>query len=109
MIFLTITHVKTTEDNKYMALGLRRDTDVLHLYVKEIRILTPAEYQRIRAVIPMDRHKTLLDILLITGARYVEIQRLYDNHVWYNENRNLIHLSESAQKKAKRKQLERTI
>lgn len=41
--------------------------------------------------------------------RYAEMLRLYDNHDWYNEKRNIIHLPEEAQKKHKRKQLERTI
>jgi hypothetical protein len=41
--------------------------------------------------------------------RYVEVLRLYDHKEWYNEKRNLIHLPESAQKKQKRRQLERTI
>jgi integrase len=77
--------------------------------VKEIRILTPNEYQKLRTAIPMDRHKTLLDILLITGARYVEVQRLYENKNWYIEKENIIHLPESAQRKHKRAQLERTI
>ena len=109
VIFLTITHEKVTENNKYPAQGLRRDPEALHYYVKEIRILTPAEYNKLRASIQMDRHKTLLDILLITGMRYVEVQRLYDNRSWYIEKENIIHLPEEAQKKHKRTQLERTI
>jgi hypothetical protein len=34
--------------------------------------------------------------------------RLYDHKEWYNEKRNIIHLSE-VQRKHKRRQLERTI
>jgi integrase len=102
--------VKTTENNKYPTLGLRRDPDALHHYLKgEIRVLTPAEYQKLRSAIPKDRHKTLLDILLITGMRYVEVQRLWNNKVWYIEKENIIHLPEEAQRKHKRSQLERTI
>ena len=77
--------------------------------MKEIRILTPAEYNKLRAVIPMDRHKTLLDILLITGMRYIEVQRLWNNKSWYIEKENIIHLPEEAQRKHRRTQLERTI
>jgi integrase len=101
--------VRVSEENKYPVLGLRRDPDSRHHYVKEIRILTPAEYQKLRAVIPMDRHKTLLDILLITGMRYIEVQRLWNNRLWYIEKENIIHLPEEGQKKAKRRQLERAI
>ena len=61
------------------------------------------------ASIPEDRHKTILDIMLITGMRYAEILRLYENKAWYNEKRNIIHLNNEAQLKHKRRQLERTI
>ena len=57
----------------------------------------------------MDRHKTLLEILLITGLRYIEVQRLWNNRLWYIEKENIIHLPEEGQKKAKRRQLERAI
>ncbi|GEM_PF-2896969 len=40
--------------------------------------------------------------------RYAEMLRLYDHKEWYNEKRNIIHLSE-VQRKHKRRQLERTI
>lgn len=106
---LKVEHEKVTEENKYKALGLRKDPEKLHHYVKEIRILTPAEYLKLRSVILMDRHKTLLDVLLITGMRYIEVQRLWNNKAWYIEKENIIHLPEQAQKKTKRKQLERTV
>lgn len=86
-----------------------KDSEALHLYVKDIRILTPQEYNKLRAAIPRDKHKTIFDILLITGMRYAELQRLHDNPTWYNDKANLIHLPESAQMKVKRRQLERTI
>ena len=41
--------------------------------------------------------------------RYIEMLRFYEYKEWYNEKKNLIHLPEVAQKKAKRRQLERTI
>ncbi|WP_338037901.1 hypothetical protein [Methanosarcina horonobensis] len=41
--------------------------------------------------------------------RYAEFLRLYDNPAWYDEKRNIIHLPEEAQKKHKKRQLERTI
>jgi len=83
-----------------------KDSQALHLYVRDIRILTPREYQALRSAIPKDSHKTIFDIFLITGMRYAELLRLYDNPAWYNEKKNLIHLSQEAQKKHKRRQLE---
>jgi integrase len=94
---------------KYPKKTYERDPEVLHLYVKDIRILTPKEYEALKTVILKEAHKTILDILLITGMRYIEVLRLYEHKEWYNEKRNLIHLPESAQKKQKRRQLERTI
>ncbi len=87
----------------------QKDQETLHFYVKDIRILTPSEYLKLKENIPKDQHKTIFDILLITGMRYIEMFRLYENPSWYNEKRNIIHLPEQAQKKHKRRQLERTI
>ena len=95
--------------DKYPTMGYSKDTDALHLYVCDIRILTPVEYEALKSAIPTDRHKTILEILQITGMRYAEFIRLYDNKVWYNERRNIIHLPEEAQLKHKRTQLERNI
>jgi len=97
-------NLKVYPKNKY-----EKDSEALHLYVKDIRILTPREYKALRAAALKNYHRTIFDILLITGMRYVELQRLYDNPSWYNEKNNLIHLPEAAQKKVKRRQLERTI
>ena len=107
---LKIAHTKISESNKYPTLKLKKDPDMLHLYLNgEIRILTPSEYHRLRGAIPKDIHKTVLDVLLITGMRYIEMIRLYENPVWYNERRNIVHLPEEAQLKHKRRQLKRTI
>ncbi len=86
-----------------------KDHEALHFYIKDVRILTTKEYEVLRASIPKDQHKTILDILLITGMRYAEMLRLHSHKEWYNEKRNIIHLPEEAQRKHKRRQLERTI
>lgn len=104
-----IWRVHTMKTTKYPMSRYTKDPEALHLYIKDIRILTPKEYETLKAAIPMDSHKTILDILLITGMRYAEMLRLYDHKEWYNEKRNIIHLPEEAQKKHKRRQLERTI
>ncbi|MEL7664102.1 MAG: tyrosine-type recombinase/integrase [Methanosarcina mazei] len=105
-----ITHEHVNEAVKYPTQGLKRDRDTLHLYTKgEIKILTPEEYHKLRAAIPKDEYKTILDVLIVTGMRYIEVCRLYENKEWYNEKRNIIHLPPEAQKKHKRTQIERTI
>ncbi len=103
-----LTEPKIKAD-KYPKSGYKKDPDVLHLYVKDVRIITPREYEILKAVIPTDQHKTMFDILLITEMRYEEFLRLYEHKEWYNEKRNIIHLPEEAQLKHKRKQVERTI
>lgn len=94
---------------RYIIAGYQKDPEALHLYVNDIRILTPREYETLRSAIPKDQHRTLFDILLITGMRYIEVCRLHAHPQWYNPKRNIIHLPEEAQRKAKRKQQERTI
>ena len=66
--------MKIYPKNKY-----EKASESLHLYVKDIKILIPSEYKALRSEIPKERHKTILDILLITGLRYEELRRLYDN------------------------------
>jgi len=97
------------ETVRYPVSGYSKDTNNLHLYVRNIRILTPSEYKQLREAIPKDRYKTIFDILMITGMRFIELKRLYYHKEWYNEKRNLIHLPEEAQQKHKRTQQERTI
>ena len=99
----------TIKKNKYPKMGYKKDPENLHMYVTDVRILTPAECEALKAAIPTDRHRTMFEILLITGMRYAEFLRLHENKVWYNANRNIIHLPEEAQLKHKRKQQERTI
>ncbi len=106
---------KEIEDNrvhmteKYPVTKLQKDNKSLYLYVNGIRLLTAREYEALRAVIPLDRHKALFDVLLITGMRYIEVQRLYDHPEWFNEQENHIHLPEEAAQKKRKVQLQRTI
>ena len=105
-----MTHIKITEANKYPTQCLKRDPEARHMYTSgEIKILTVEEYHKLRDAIPKPEYKTKLDILLITGMRYEEYLRLYSHPELYLEKRNIIHLTGEAQKKARRKQPERTI
>jgi integrase len=105
-----INHIKVSESNKYPTQQIKRDPAMMHLYSSgEIRILTVDEYHKLEEAIPKDEYKTIFNVLMITGMRYVELQRLYDNPAWYNSKRNIIHIPAEGQRKHKRTQRERTI
>lgn len=72
------------------------------------KVLTVEEYDRLIQVIPESK-KAIFELNCITGMRYVEIQRLYDNPHWYFKDRNQIILPKEAQKKVKQKLTKRTI
>ena len=55
------------------------------------------------------KHQTAFEINVITGLRYVELQRLQNAPKWYNEDRNQIILPPEAQKKVKQKLVKRTV
>lgn len=69
--------------------------------VKSVRVLRPLEYRAIA--------NPRTDILLYTGMRYVEAQRLHDNPEWYKPGLRQIHLPPTAILKEKRRQLDRWI
>lgn len=54
---------------KYPKSAYEKDPEALHFYVKDVRILTPREYETLKAAIPKDQYKTVFDILLITGVK----------------------------------------
>ena len=72
------------------------------------KVLTVEEYDKFIQSMPKKR-KITFEINVITGLRYVELQRLYDNPDWYSELRNQILLPPAAQKKVKQKLVKRTI
>lgn len=73
------------------------------------RILTPTEYDSLTHSMTKLRLKTIFEILMWSGMRYVELQRLHANPEWVLKGRNVIHLPYVAQKKVKRSQVERYI
>lgn len=79
------------------------------IFVTGTRIFGPFEYDKFVTSIEKPYLKTIFDVAFWTGMRYVEIQRLHDNPDWWMRSRKTIHLPEEANKKAKRKQLERYI
>lgn len=84
---------------RYPVNRYEKDNDFLHLYVNDVRVLTPTEYRRLKDAIPKDHHKAIFDILMITGIRHIELMRLYNHKEWYNPKNNIIHLPASAQLK----------
>ena len=72
------------------------------------KVLTVEEYDKFIQAIPESK-KAIFEVNTITGLRYVELQRLYDNPSWYYKERNQIILPKKAQQKVKQKHLKRTI
>jgi len=72
------------------------------------KILTVEEYDRFITAIP-ESMKAIFEINTITGLRYIELQRLYENPQWYYKEINQIILPKEAQKKEKQKLPKRTI
>jgi len=72
------------------------------------KVLNPEEYDKFVLQMPK-RYKTIFELNVITGMRYIEVQRLFDNPKWYSESRNQIILPPEAQKKVKQKLIKRTI
>lgn len=92
---------------KYPATNLQPDKDAI--YCHGIRVLTPEAYDRLKEAIPKKENKAALEVCTITGMRFVEVRRLYNNKDWYSEKRNQIKLPKEAQRKKKQILEERTI
>ena len=72
------------------------------------KILTVEEYDRFVQTVP-NKFRPIFEVNTITGLRYIELQRLYQNPGWYFQERNQIILPKEAQKKVKQKAPKRTI
>ena len=72
------------------------------------KVLNVEEFDKFIRSIP-EKRKPVFEINIITGLRYIELQRLYDNPRWYNPDRNQIILPKEAQKKVKQVLQKRTI
>ena len=65
------------------------------------KVLTVEEYDRFITAIP-ESMKAIFEINTITGLRYIELQRLYENPQWYYKARNQIILpKEDRRRKSK--------
>ena len=77
------------------------------LIKQNTRIFRPSEYRLVVGAIPKQDHRTMVNALLLTGMRYVEMQRFQQHPEWFDGE--FIHLPDYAQKKHKRKQKSRVI
>lgn len=74
---------------------------------QKVRILRPKEFQAILNGVPKIEYRTLLQALLYTGMRYVEMKRFQKHPEWYDGD--FIHLPKEAVLKEKRTQAERWV
>jgi len=72
------------------------------IYKGNIRILTPSEYDAIRKQCNTQDYRTILDTMLLTGMRYVELKRLRSHPEWFDDTRCVIRLPAEASRKKKR-------
>ncbi len=72
------------------------------------KVLTVEEFDKFLQKVP-EKKRVIFEMNTITGMRYVELQRLYDNPEWYHKGRNQIILPAEAQKKVKQKLTKRTV
>src|SRR4030042_4736373 len=71
------------DKNKWYPLGRERT-----------RILRPCEYKILYNAVPKKEFKTSLNALLLTGMRYIEMQRFQKHPEWFDDM--FIHLPEEA-------------
>lgn len=72
------------------------------------KVLTIEEYDTFIKSIP-EKKRVIFEVNVITGMRYIELQRLHDHPEWYYKDRNQIILPKEAQQKVKQKAPKRTI
>lgn len=75
----------------------------------KIRILSPFDYDNMVGIINKDYLRTIFNIAMWTGMRWVEIGRLHSHPEWVLKGRKAIHLPKEAQLKVLRVAPERYI
>ena len=74
-----------------------------------VRILRPSEYESLREAIPKMAHQIIMDTALLTGMRWVELERFKKNPKWYDSQGGYIFLPPEASQKKKRTLRERYV
>lgn len=72
-----------------------------------VRILRPSEYEAVLKGCTKKHHRTMLQALLYTGMRYIELQKFQETPSWFTGE--FIHLPHTVDRKVKRKQPERWV
>ena len=72
-----------------------------------VRILRPKEYEALLTQVKKQHHRTMLQALLYTGMRYVEMVRLQQHPSWFDSE--FINLPRMADRKVMRTQKERSV
>jgi integrase len=72
-----------------------------------VRILRPSEYELLLKGCTKKRHRTMMQTLLYTGMRYIELQRFQEYPSWFTGE--FIHLPRIADRKVMRTQPERWV
>jgi len=85
------------KEDKNLLNNLSFNKNKVPLIRESTRILRPMEYKLIYNSIPRKDYKTLLNALLLTGMRYIELQRFQSNPEWFDGD--FIHLPVEAQRK----------
>ena len=73
-----------------------------------VRILRPTEYKQLLSGCNKPDMRTMLQALLYTGMRYIEMKRFQNYPSWF-DNDQFIHLPREASLKKKRTQMERFV
>jgi len=74
-----------------------------------VRILRPDEYEALRNAIKSMEHQIILDTALLTGMRWVELERFKKHPEWYDPKGGYIYLPKEASRKKKRTLKERYV
>lgn len=77
------------------------------IILHKTRVLRPKEWRVLLEGCPKIEYKTILQALLYTGMRYVELQRFQRNPHWFDGE--FVHLPEEASRKKLRSQKERWV
>lgn len=88
--------------------SLYRVFKLIEILVKKTRVLRPSEYKKLLKGCQKQDLKTILQALLYTGMRYIELKRFQSYPSWY-DGVQFIHLPRIADRKIMRTQQERFV
>lgn len=74
---------------------------------QKTRILRPREFKRLLSGCPKTDYRTMLQTLLYTGMRYIELKRFQQYPSWFDSD--FVHLPQEATRKKARTQKERWV